>query len=102
MEIVGPGRVYGKCLVGYVEVMANDWFRVGVQDAIVKGWLMTERSPVTGRTDWKTVMHVAQDIAAGMAELHRHNVIHGVCLNLLRTPFLSTRQSPLCALCETA
>eukprot|EP00884_Botryococcus_braunii_P014358 jgi/Botrbrau1/22923/Bobra.0030s0002.2 len=81
IEVVTPSSSRGKKGTSQSTVVAwliTEFCDKGtLADAVIKGWLMTTRSPLTGRTDWGAAMSVSRDIASGMAELHSHGVAHG-------------------------
>ena len=51
---------------------------VCVQDAVLRGWFRTNRSPTSGQPDLRTVAMTALEIASAMVFLHSNNVVHGV------------------------
>ena len=46
-------------------------------DGIDRGLFRREPSNVTGAPDFARIMAAAADVAAGLAYLHQHNVLHG-------------------------
>ncbi len=49
-----------------------------MQDAVLRGWFRTNRSPTSGQSDLRTVAMTALEIASAMVFLHSNNVVHGV------------------------
>ena len=49
-----------------------------MQDAVLRGWFRTNRSPTSGQPDLRTVAMTALEIASAMVFLHSNNVVHGV------------------------
>ncbi len=49
-----------------------------VQDAVLRGWFRTNRSPTSGQPDLRTVAMTALEIASAMVFLHSNSIVHGV------------------------
>jgi hypothetical protein len=49
-----------------------------LQDAAIRGWFRTSRSPLTGAPHLRVIGLTALEIAAAMQHLHAKNVLHGV------------------------
>lgn len=68
-----------------------------MQDAVVKGWFRSTRSPSHGETDYRTVAVTAFEIVSAMRFLHQKNITHGVSGNLTSDYIVLTNRGHLIA-----